>query len=119
MLQELMWKAILELMVAYNFNHGPFGSKAWARLKTATLRRCIDANTCDSNDFDNMWVQFAIDNQLPHDTYEDKQFVFKQLALMRSFNETGPVLNRMRWKSIAKVHGWYRPELEGFRLIDC
>ena len=76
--QGSIWKSILQLLVAYNFNHGPFRSGARRRFMEDILKRWLESHTCEDEGFQSIIVDFAADNGMRCDTPEQQHEVYQR-----------------------------------------
>lgn len=112
-----VWRTVLEMLIAFNMNHGPFRSGQWYKCKQEWLALYMETHSVLSDEFQEVVHSIAKGFGMPSSSLQEQSEVFDAMASMRSFCEKGPVLKLQRWLSIQEVWEWYEPELHGFREI--
>ena len=99
--QDNNWTWVRKAASLFNFNHGPFKSKAWGRAKQEALKTITE--TLDSTDASFRAVaqqQAIVDGVRRSLTDEEYEERFKAMGCMRSCHEAGPACKFSRWMSV-------------------
>ena len=89
-----LWSAYL-----YGLNNRPFGNGAHFTLKTEYLNRFFHSETIDSGVFKKYADRIAKAWDMPCDTPEERQSIFNEVVVMKSFQSKGGQPNNSNWIS--------------------
>jgi hypothetical protein len=95
------WKEIVRFSKIANFNHGPFRSGAWRRLKEALLYRWVSLTDPTTPSFREAAVKTAAMCGQTVTTEQEFMHWYKRATLLPSCYESGPILKFSRLRSRA------------------
>ena len=112
-----MWRSILELLVVFKMNVGPYRSGQWYDAKREACKRWVAMYDARSQEFDAIACKFAANAGVDISTAEGRQLLWARMRTLKSCNEKGPILKLMRWLSLNEVWWYHREELWGLKAI--
>ena len=112
------WKAILELVVFFNVNFGPYGSQQWWYRKRAFLEEFLSSQTIHSESWGNF--QHLICQELhieEPDNEEDQNNLLQSMSSLSNFVCKGPLVKLMRWMSFFECCQAWAGEMYATRMV--
>ena len=112
------WRVVLELVVFFNINFGPFGSGTWWYRKRAMLEEFLTSEAIHGETWSKYQHLIAEERRMEEPSCpDDQEALFQEMRSLQNFVGKGPLVKLMRWFSFFECCATWEGEFWATKMI--